>query len=126
MANNKGMTKVQAFTIALELVKNSTHASKDEVCAKISKEIENLSNRKPTTKEAIEQEVRRNRGELLIDFLREHRNERFTVTQLQTAVPGFPAEISNSAVTSLFRLPNVIAHHIRTVDKGRAYYQYAD
>ena len=126
MAKNKEMTKVQAFTIALELVKNSTLANKDEVYAKISKEIEHLSNRKPSTKEAIEQEVRRQRGELLVNFLREHRDERFTVTQLQTAVTGFPAEISNSAVTSLFRLPDVIAHHVRTVDKGRAYYQYAD
>lgn len=126
MANNKGMTKVQAFTIALELVKNSDHANKDEVYAKISKEIETLSNRKPTTKEANEQEARRLRGEMLINFLREHRDERFTVTQLQTAVTGFPAGISNSAVTSLFRLPDVIAHHTRTVEKGRAYYQYAD
>lgn len=126
MANNKGMTKVQAFTIALELVNQSNHPNKAEVSAKISKEIEQLSNRKPTTKETIEQEVRRKRGEMLVNFLRDHRNERFTVTQLQTAVPDFPAEISNSAVTSLFRLPDVIAHHIRTVDKGRAYYQYAD
>lgn len=126
MANNKDMTKVQAFTIALELVKNSDHANKDEVYAKISKEIETLSNRKPTTKEANEQEARRLRGEMLINFLREHRDERFTVTQLQTAVTGFPAGISNSAVTSLFRLPDVIAHHTRTVEKGRAYYQYTD
>lgn len=126
MANNKGMTKVQAFTIALELVKNSDHANKDEVYAKISKEIETLSNRKPTTKEANEQEARRLRGEMLINFLREHRDDRFTVTQLQTAVTGFPVGISNSAVTSLFRLPDVIDHHTRTVEKGRAYYQYAD
>lgn len=126
MAKNKEMTKVQAFTIALELVKNSTLANKDEVYAKIFKEVEHLSNRKPSTREAIEQEVRRQRGELLVNFLREHRDEKFTVSQLQTSVTGFPEEISISAVTSLFRLPDVIDHHIRTVDKGRAYYQYVD
>ena len=43
MAKNKEMTKVNALTIALELVENSAHAEKEAVANKIRKEIENLS-----------------------------------------------------------------------------------
>ena len=43
MAKNKEMTKVNALTIALELVEQSAHAEKEAVANKIRKEIENLS-----------------------------------------------------------------------------------
>lgn len=46
MANEKKiekMTKVNALTIALALVEDSTHAEKDAVAEKIRKEIENLA-----------------------------------------------------------------------------------
>ena len=42
MATTK-MTKATAFAIALELVNQSAHPEKDEVSAKLAKEIENLS-----------------------------------------------------------------------------------
>ena len=40
---NEKMTKVNALTIALALVEDSTHAEKDAVAEKIRKEIENLA-----------------------------------------------------------------------------------
>lgn len=89
-------------------------------------EVELLTKKRVSPKETEEQRVRRERGEMLIEYMRDHAGEKFTVTQLQHSVPGFPAEISTSAVTSLFRLPDVVAHHKRTVDKGRAYYQYVE
>ncbi|MBQ7908341.1 MAG: hypothetical protein IJ311_02445 [Elusimicrobiaceae bacterium] len=43
MEKTTKMTKATAFAIALELVENSTLENKEEVAAKISKEIEQLS-----------------------------------------------------------------------------------
>lgn len=89
-------------------------------------EIELLSSKKPTPKQTAEQEQRHTRGDYLVDFLREHMDEKFTISELQRKVPGFPADITTSAVTSLFRLPQVIQHSKRVVEKGRPYYQYVD
>lgn len=125
--NEKKMTKVSAFTIALELVENSAHPDKVAVAEKIAKEIENLSkkssgNGKPTAKQTANMAL----GEKVIAFLREHPTERFTVTELLKQVPDLPADMTNQRLTALFRIPDVYAHSDRFMEKGRAYYQYAE
>ena len=72
MAKNKEMTKVNALTIALELVENSTHAEKDAVANKIRKEIENLS--KKSTTLTPKQTANMGLGEMVVEFLRNHPN----------------------------------------------------
>lgn len=124
MAKNKEMTKVNALTIALELVENSTHAEKEAVANKIRKEIENLS--KKSTTLTPKQTANMGLGEMVVEFLRNHPNDRYTVTQLMKSVEGLPAEITNQRVTSLFRLDSVKPHYVRTMEKGVAYFQYAN
>ena len=124
--NEKKMTKVSAFTIAMELVKNSAHPEKDAVVEKIAKEIENLSkksagNGKPTAKQTANMGL----GELVVEFLRDHADTAYTVTELMKQVEGLPAEITNQKLTALFRLDNVKPYVNRSMDKGVAYFQYA-
>lgn len=124
--NEKKMTKVSAFTIAMELVKNSAHPEKDAVVEKIAKEIENLSkksagNGKPTAKQTANMGL----GELVVDFLRNHADTAYTVTELMKQVEGLPAEITNQKLTALFRLDNVKPFVERSMEKGKAYYKYA-
>jgi len=124
MAKNKEMTKVNALTIALELVEQSAHAEKEAVANKIRKEIENLS--KKSTTLTPKQTANMGLGELVVEFLRNHPNDRYTVTQLMKSVEGLPAEITNQRVTSLFRLDSVKPYFVRTMEKGVAYFQYAN
>ena len=124
--NEKKMTKVNALTIALELVEKSTHAEKDAVAEKIRKEIENLSKKSGAGKPTAKQTANMALGEKVIDFLREHPTERFTVTELLKQVPGLPADMTNQRLTALFRIPDVYAHSDRFMEKGRAYYQYVE
>ena len=124
MAKNKEMTKVNALTIALELVEQSAHAEKEAVANKIRKEIENLS--KKSTTLTPKQTANMGLGEMVVEFLRNHPNDRYTVTQLMKSVEGLPAEITNQRVTSLFRLDSVKPYYVRTMEKGVAYFQYAN
>ena len=124
--NEKKMTKVSAFTIAMELVKNSAHPDKDAVVEKIAKEIESLSkksagNGKPTAKQTANMGL----GELVVEFLRDHADTAYTVTELMKQVEGLPAEITNQKLTALFRLDNVKPYVERSMEKGKAYYKYA-
>ena len=98
----------------------------DMLASAMRKEVELLSNKKPTPKQAEKQEVRKNRADMVMEFLRDHAEEKFTMSDLQRKVPGLPEDISTSAVTYLFKQPVLIQHSKRTVDKGRAYYQYVD
>ena len=119
------MTKAIAFGIALEVLEQSTHPQKSEVMEKIAKEIENLGKKSGSTKPTAKQVANMGLGELVVEFLRNHPDERFTVTQLMKQVEGLPAEITNQKLTPLFRLDSVKPFVIRTMDKGKAYYQYA-
>ena len=126
MATTNKMTKVSAFTIALELVNNSAHPDKVAVAEKIAKELENLSkksagNGKPTAKQTATMGL----GELVVEFLRNHADTAYTVTELMKQVEGLPAEITNQKLTALFRLDNVKPFVVRSMDKGKAYYKYA-
>ena len=63
-------------------------------------------------------------GELIVSFLRANADKRFTVTELMKQVEGLPAEITNQKLTGIFRLESVKPHYTRTMEKGRAYFQY--
>lgn len=127
MEKTAKMTKATAFAIALELVENSNHPDKADVIAKISKEIENLSKKnaksgKPTAKQVANMGL----GEIVVDFLREHSGEKFTITEMMKSVPGLPAEITNQKLTSIFRLDSVKPFVVREMEKGKAYFSYAE
>lgn len=124
--NEKKMTKVSAFTIALELVEQSAHPDKVAVAEKIRKEIENLSKKSSASKPTAKQTTNLALGRLVIDFLREHPTERFTVTELLKQVPGLPADMTNQKLTALFRIAEIYDHSDRFMEKGRAYYQYVE
>ena len=88
-------------------------------------EIELLGKKNSPSKETPQQVANRGLGEMVVDFLREHEGERFTVTELMKQVEGLPDEITNQRMTSLFRLDSVKPFVSRTMEKGRAYFQYA-
>lgn len=127
MANTKGMTKAQAFAIALELVNQSEHPNKVEIAEKISKEIANLQKKnsgsgKPTAKQVANMGL----GEIVVDFLRENAGEKYTITELMKQVEGLPAEITNQKLTSIFRLESVKPFVTREMEKGKAYFSYKE
>lgn len=127
MATTSKMTKAQAFTLAITALESSAVPNKDEAIAKIAKEIENLAKKssgsgKPTAKQTANMGL----GELVVSHLREHPNQMFTVTELMKSVPGLPAEITNQKLTAIMRLDSVKPFVTRSMDKGKAFFQYAE
>ena len=127
MEKTPKMTKATAFAIALEVLEQSAHPDKEQAIAKIAKEIENLSKKsagsgKPTAKQVANIGL----GDMVVNFLRDHADQKFTVTELMKQIPGLPAEITNQRMTALFRLDSVKPYFERTMDKGKAYFQYAE
>ena len=92
---------------------------------KLAHEVELLGKKNSPSKLTPQQVANRGLGEMVVDFLREHEGERFTVTELMKQVEGLPAEITNQRMTGLFRLDSVQPFVSRTMEKGRAYFQYA-
>lgn len=127
MEKTPKMTKATAFAIALEVLEQSAHPDKEQAIAKIAKEIENLSKKsagsgKPTAKQVANIGL----GDMVVNYLRDHADKKFTVTELMKQIPGLPAEITNQRMTALFRLDSVKPYFERTMDKGKAYFQYAE
>ena len=127
MATTKNMTKAVAFAMAIEALNASNLENRDEAVAKIAKEIENLSKKnsksgKPTAKQTANIGL----GELVVAHMRANPNQLFTVTELMKQVEGLPEEITNQKLTALFRLDNVKPYIVRTMDKGKAFYQYTE
>ncbi len=126
MEKTTKMTKASAFSIALALVEQSNHPDKVAVAEKIAKEIENISKKsagsgKPTAKQTANLGL----GELVVAHLRANPNQMFTVTELMKSVEGLPAEITNQKLTAILRLESVKPFLSRTMDKGKAYFKYA-
>ena len=92
---------------------------------KLAHEVEQLGKKNTPSKETPQQIANRNFGEMVVNFLREHKGERFTVTELMKQVEGLPDEITNQRMTYLFRLDSVKPFVSRIEEKGRAYFQYA-
>ena len=130
MANekkNEKMTKAVAFQMAISALENSTDPKASEAIEKIAKEIENLAKKKSGSgKPTAKQTANIGLGESIVEFLREHPNQLFTISELMKQVPNLPEDISNQKMTSLFRLDSVKPYYHREMVKGKAYFQYAE
>ncbi len=127
MATTKNaMTKASAFAIALELVNQSAHPQKDEVAAKIVKELETLANKKssPSKAQVAKQTANMGLGELVVSFLRDNADKSFTITEMLKEIPGLPEEITNQKLTAILRLESVKPFYSREMVKGKAMFQY--
>lgn len=127
MATTKNaMTNKTAFAIALELVNQSNHPQKDEVAAKIAKAIEGLEKKKsaPSKAQVAKATANVGLGELVLDFLREHESESFTVTEMMKQIEGLPAEITNQKLTYILRMDAVQPFIQKEMVKGKAMYSY--
>lgn len=129
MATNveKKMTKATAFALAIKALEGTDFPEKAEAIAKLTKEIENVSKKnsgsgKPTAKQTANMGL----GELVVSHLRSNPNQMFTITELMKSVPGLPAEITNQKLTAIMRLDSVKPFISRTMDKGKAYFQYVN
>ena len=125
MATTK-MTNKTALEIALALVLESAHPEKDAVAEKLTNQIHSLEKKnssksdKPTAKQVANMGI----GELVVDFLREHPTEQFSITELMKQVEGLPAEITNQKMTAIFRLESVKPFFVREMVKGKALFKF--
>ena len=127
MATTKNaMTKASAFAIALELVNQSTHPQKDEVAAKIVKELESLANKKssPSKAQVAKQTANVGLGEVVLSFLRDNSGKSFTVTDMLKEISGLPEEITNQKLTYILRMDAVKPFISKEMVKGKAMYTY--
>jgi hypothetical protein len=125
MAKNKEMTKVNALTIALELVENSTHAEKDAVATKIRKEIENLSKKSAKASGELTKVQKDNlvlAGQML-DWMES--NHAYSISELSKncpAVLGATPQKIRPLLTGLIKSNAVV----RTEEKGKPLFTKVD
>lgn len=127
MATNKNaMTNKSALEIAISVL--SADNVHDEAVAKLQKMLESLEKKKsaPSKAQTAKATANASMGESLVEFLREHPSQMFTIAELMKQVPNLPEDISNQKMTSLFRLETVRPYYRRDVVKGKAYFQYAE
>ena len=127
MATTKNaMTKASAFAIALEVVNQSAHPQKDEVAAKLAKELETLANKKssPSKAQVAKQTANVGLGEVVLSFLRDNEGKSFTVTDMLKEISGLPAEITNQKLTYILRMDAVKPFISKEMVKGKAMYSY--
>ena len=118
-------TVVGVRTVSVGGEEISVEITAGMLAEKLAYEVELLGKKNSPDKLTPQQVANRGLGEMVVDFLREHEGERFTVTELMKQVEGLPAEITNQRMTGLFRLDSVKPFVSRTMEKGRAYFQYA-
>ena len=121
----KKMTKVNALTIALELVEKSTHAEKDAVAEKIRKEIENLSKKSGVGKPTAKQTANASIQDSILDTMSAEPNRLFTITELTKEVPNLPADMSVNRMSALVRQLKDAGKVIRIEDKRKALFRLA-
>ena len=125
MAKNKEMTKVNALTIALELVEQSTHAEKEAVANKIRKEIENLSKKSAKASEELTKTQKDNlvlAGQML-DWMES--NHAYSISELSKncpAVLGATPQKIRPLLTGLIKSNAVV----RTEEKGKPLFTKVD
>lgn len=128
MANNeKKMTNAVAFALAIEALHAYDHPDTVEAIAKMEKALEGLKKKssgsgKPTAKQTANMGL----GELVVDFLADNPNSKYTVTQLMKEVPGLPAEITNQKLTAILRMESVKAFVHNFKEKNISYFQYKE
>ena len=118
------MTNKTALEIAISVL--SADNAHDEAVAKLQKMLESLEKKKSSPSKAQTAKATANMGlgELIVQHLRENPNQMFTITELMKSVEGLPAEITNQKLTAIFRLDSVKPYYTRTMEKGKAYFQY--
>lgn len=125
MAKNKEMTKVNALTIALELVENSAHAEKEAVANKIRKEIENLSKKSAKASGELTKTQKDNlvlAGQML-DWMES--NHAYSISELSKncpAVLGATPQKIRPLLTGLIKSNAVV----RTEEKGKPLFTKVD
>ena len=125
MAKNKEMTKVNALTIALELVEQSTHAEKEAVANKIRKEIENLSKKSAKASGELTKTQKDNlvlAGQML-DWMES--NHAYSISELSKncpAVLGATPQKIRPLLTGLIKSNAVV----RTEEKGKPLFTKVD
>lgn len=125
MAKNKEMTKVNALTIALELVEQSAHAEKEAVANKIRKEIENLSKKSAKASEELTKTQKDNlvlAGQML-DWMES--NHAYSISELSKncpAVLGATPQKIRPLLTGLIKSNAVV----RTEEKGKPLFTKVD
>lgn len=125
MAKNKEMTKVNALTIALELVEQSTHAEKEAVANKIRKEIENLSKKSAKASGELTKTQKDNlvlAGQML-DWMES--NHAYSISDLSKncpAVLGATPQKIRPLLTGLIKSNAVV----RTEEKGKPLFTKVD
>ena len=118
------MTNKTALEIAIAVL--SADNAHDEVVAKLQKMLESIEKKKsaPSKAQTAKATANMGLGELIVQHLRENPNQMFTITELMKSVEGLPAEITNQKLTAIFRLDSVKPYYTRTMEKGKAYFQY--
>ena len=125
MAKNKEMTKVNALTIALELVEQSAHAEKEAVANKIRKEIENLSKKSAKASGELTKTQKDNlvlAGQML-DWMES--NHAYSISELSKncpAVLGATPQKIRPLMTGLIKSNAVV----RTEEKGKPLFTKVD
>lgn len=125
MAKNKEMTKVNALTIALELVEQSAHAEKEAVANKIRKEIENLSKKSAKASGELTKTQKDNlvlAGQML-DWMES--NHAYSISDLSKncpAVLGATPQKIRPLLTGLIKSNAVV----RTEEKGKPLFTKVD
>lgn len=91
---------------------------------KVEQQIEKLGKKSTSKKLTEAQKANIELGEVVLDFLRDHANEQFTVAELLKNVPGLPEEIVSAKMASLLRMATVQPFIDWEEVKGRRYYHY--
>lgn len=125
MAKNKEMTKVNALTIALELVEQSAHAEKEAVANKIRKEIENLSKKSAKASGELTKTQKDNLAlsAQMLDWMES--NHAYSISELSKncpAVLGATPQKIRPLLTGLIKSNAVV----RTEEKGKPLFTKVD
>ena len=125
MAKNKEMTKVNALTIALELVENSAHAEKEAVANKIRKEIENLSKKSAKASGELTKTQKDNLAlsAQMLDWMES--NHAYSISELSKNCPailGATPQKIRPLLTGLIKSGTVV----RTEEKGKPLFTKVD
>ena len=89
MATTNKMTKASAFSIALELVNQSTHPDKVAVAEKITKEIENLGKKNSNSgKPTKAQQANAVLAQSLAEFMSDQPDRLFTISEISKECPA--------------------------------------
>lgn len=81
-------------------------------------EKKNSTVKKPTDKQVANDGIKAS----VLSFLSEHKDKKYTITQLTKEVPGLPAEISNQRMTSLVSAMVRAEEVDRVVEKRVSYF----